>query len=135
MVSEKKYWEEYYEAKTACEWNNGKLEEKPVSDHLTYLVYLWFLKLLDHYLTVHPIARMSGLEMGFRLALPSKTVIRKPDLGVVRNDNPVALKPLDRSYRGIFDLCIEALSDSTQTEARRDTVTKKAEYTAARVPE
>jgi Uma2 family endonuclease len=134
-VSEQEYWERWYEAETAYEWNNGRLEEKPVSDYLTYVVYSWLVKLLDHFLDVHPVARMTGLDMGFRMRLPDKTVIRKPDLGVVRNDNPVALQPLDRSFHGIFDLCIEALSDSKPGEAERDTVTKKAEYLAAGVTE
>jgi hypothetical protein len=135
FVSEQEYWERWYEAETAYEWNNGRLEEKPVSDQLTYLAYPWFLELLDFYLAVHPVAQPTGLEMGFRMALPGTTVIRKPDLGVVRNDNPVPLKPLDRSYRGIFDLCVEALSDSSRKEMERDTLTKKAEYLAAGVPE
>jgi len=128
FVSEQEYWDHYYESEIAYEWNNGRLEEKPVSDHLTFLAYLWFLALLEHFLKVHPIAHIIGLEMGFRMRLPRKTVIRKLDLGVVRHDNPVPIKPLDRSFLGICDLCIEALSDSTPQEARRDTVTKKGEY-------
>ena len=132
FVSEQEYWEQYYEAEISYEWNNGLLEEKPVSDHLTFQGYFWFLKLIDHFLTVNPIAKTIGLEMGFRMMLPNKTVIRKPDIGVIRNDNPVAIKPLDRSFRGICDICIEALSDSTPKEMWRDTVTKKNEYFVVR---
>ncbi len=53
---------------------------------------------------------------------------RIPDLGVVLNSNPKSLHLRDRSYAGIFDLCIEALSDSTLRETKRDTVVKKGEY-------
>ena len=135
-VPETVYWEKYYDLSDIhYEWNNGRLEEKPVSDYLTYQVYAWLVALLGHFLETNPIAGTVGLEMGFRLALPGKVVIRKPDLAVVRNDNVVPLRPLDRSYRGIFDLCIEALSDSTVAERERDEVGKKREYAAGGVPE
>ncbi|CAK0751230.1 hypothetical protein CCP3SC15_1750008 [Gammaproteobacteria bacterium] len=39
------------------------------------------------------------------------------------------------SYRGIFDLCVEALSNSNKKQRERDTVTKKAEYAAVGVSE
>ena len=135
-VSEDLYWEKYYEfSDIHYEWNNGYLEEKPASDYLTYQIYAWFVELLSHFLRVEPIAKMVGLEMGFRMALPGRVVIRKPDLGVARNDNAVPLEPLDRSFHGVFDLCIEALSDSTQGERERDEVTKKREYATGGVPE
>jgi hypothetical protein len=135
-VSEETYWKDYYlEADIHYEWNNGRLEEKPVSDYETYLVYAWFVELLRHFLRVRPMARMIALEMGFRLPLPDKTVIRKPDLGVVRDDNPQPLRPREASYRGVFDLCIEALSVKERRGIERDTVTKKAEYAAGGVPE
>jgi hypothetical protein len=87
------------------------------------------------YLHVRPVGRMIGLEMGFRMAFLNRVVIRKPDLAVVLNTNPVPLRDKDRSYRGIFDLCIESLSDSNKTEVERDTVTKHLEYAAAGVRE
>ncbi len=136
LVSEAVYWTEYYlESDHHYEWNNGRLEEKPVSDYETFLVYAWFGELVRHFLRTHPCAQLVGLEMGFRLPLPSGTVIRKPDFGVVRNDNPQPLLPLDCSYRGVFDLCIEALSDQERSGIERDTFTKKAEYAAGGVPE
>ena len=91
--------------------------------------------LLEHFLTAQPIAKMVALEMGFRLPLPTGTVIRKPDFGVVLNDNPQPLLPLDASYHGVFDLCVEALSDQERRDIVRDTVVKKAEYAAGGVPE
>ncbi|WP_020502882.1 Uma2 family endonuclease [Lamprocystis purpurea] len=136
LVSEAVYWTTYYlESDHHYEWNNGRLEEKPVSDYETFLVYAWFSELVRHFLRTHPCAQLVGLEMGFRLPLPSGTVIRKPDFGVVRNDNPQPLLPLDCSYRGVFDLCIEALSDQERSGIERDTVIKKAEYAAGGVPE
>jgi hypothetical protein len=135
-VSEEEYWLHYYlEPDIHYEWNDGRLEEKPVSDYATYLVYEWLTVLLRHFLKAHPVARMVALEMGFRLPLPHKTVIRKPDLGVVRNDNAQRLLPLDVSYHGVFDLCIEALSDKERRGIERDEVSKKAEYAAGGVPE
>jgi Uma2 family endonuclease len=136
IVSEAEYWAEYYSHPDfSYEWNNGRLEEKPVSDFAQFRLYVWFLSLLKDYLHVHPIARMIGLETGFRLALPTKTTIRKPDLGVVLNSNPTPLGDKDRSYHGIFDLCIESLSDSSKKDVERDTVVKKLEYAAAGVSE
>lgn len=136
IVSEEEYWEQYYSHPDfSYEWNDGKLEVRPVSDYAQFRVYLWFLALLKDYLHVYPIARMIGLEMGFRLKLPRKTTIRKPDLAVVLNSNPVPLGDKDRSYRGIFDICIESLSDSTKKEIERDTKTKKLEYAQAGVRE
>jgi len=136
FVTETEYWEKYYEQPDVVyEWNNGLLEEKPVSDYVNYLMWKWFTTLLDHFLMSRPIAKTTGLEMGFRLALPNKTAIRRPDLGVVCNNNPVSLEANDRTYRGVYDMCIEALSDSTEKEKERDTVAKKQEYAASSVKE
>jgi cellulose biosynthesis protein BcsQ len=135
-VSEAIYWEKYYEAsETIYEWNNGILEEKRVSDHLNVLMYIWFLKILDHFLEVYPIAKIAALEMGFRFTSAQKNVIRRPDLGIVLNHNLVSLEPDDCTYKGIFDLCVEALSTSTSDIIKRDTVAKKAEYANAGVKE
>lgn len=135
-VSEDEYWRTYYlDSDIHYEWNNGRLEEKPVSNYETFLVYEWFMHLLRLFLDTKPIAKMVALEMGFRLALPTGVAIRKPDFGVVCNDNPQPLLPLDASYHGIFDLCVEALSDLDRRDILRDTQVKKAEYAAGGVPE
>ncbi|MCP4699222.1 MAG: Uma2 family endonuclease, partial [Gammaproteobacteria bacterium] len=115
--------------------HNGYLEERPVSDQATYLTHQWFLELLRYYLQVHPIAQTTGLGMGFRMALPDEINIRRPDTGVVFNDNPVPLLLYDNCYNGIFDMCIEAVSDSTDKTIERDTVTKKEEYAKGGVRE
>ncbi|MEA1051354.1 Uma2 family endonuclease [Lamprobacter modestohalophilus] len=134
-VSEADYWAYYYEHENAYEWNDGYLEVKPVSDTLTIQVYQWLLRLLHYYLDTHDNARLTALEMGFRLSLPDKVAIRKPDLGVVLDSNPIPLADLDRSYKGTLDLCVEALSDSTPAEIARDTEQKRREYEAAGVRE
>ncbi len=128
-VSEEEYWEKYYNHPDFnYEWNNGYLEEKPMSDLKGSLVYQWFLVLLRQFLQEFPIAKMIGLEFGFRLALPRKTSIRKPDLAVVLNTNPIMLGDTEFSYKGTFDICIESLSYSRLKEIKRDTVEKKKEY-------
>ncbi len=136
-VSEAEYWKTYYEHPDhSYEWNNGLLEEKPMPDFLSISLYQWFYRLLEEYLTVFPIGRIMILEMGFRLELGKKKVsIRKPDLAVILHSNLVEAQPLDRSFRGVCDLCIEFLSDSTPAEVERDTVHKKEEYAKAGVAE
>ncbi|MGB0385870.1 MAG: Uma2 family endonuclease [Ardenticatenaceae bacterium] len=144
-VSEETYWEKYYHHPDFnYEWVNGRLEEKPMSNLATFYVYRWFLRLLESYLEVNQIAKLTGLEMGFTVPLPpekekkrnkKRKNVRKPDLGVVLNSNPVNLDPKDNSYDGIFDLCIEAISYTTKKAEKRDTVEKKEEYEYVRVKE
>lgn len=135
-VSEETYWTRYYrEADMQYEWNNGVLEEKPVSDFETYCIYVWLLRLLDTFLEAKPLGKLVGLEMGFRLPLQDKVVIRKPDLAVVRNDNPGVLLPVDLAYHGVYDLCIEALSTAKPAHIHRDKVQNHGEYAAGGVPE
>jgi hypothetical protein len=135
-VSEADYWEFYYLGpEVTYEWNNGVLEEKGVSDYLTFQVFDWFIQLLIEYLRTNPIANRVGLEMGFRLRLPNKVAIRRPDYGLVLHDNPAPLEGPVQSYRGIFDICIEGVSTSTKAMQQRDTVVKKVEYAAGGVRE
>jgi hypothetical protein len=135
-VAEAEYWQTYYDlGDIRYEWNNGFLEAKPLTDYVKYLMYSWLVDLLKDFLHVYPVARLIGLDMGFRLVLPRKVTIRKPDLGVVLHNNPVPLGDKDRTYSGIFDLCIESLSDSSQWEIDRDTIVKKSEYAEAGVRE
>ena len=138
--SEQDYWTRYYlrsdrPSDQGYEWNNGRLEEIPVSDFETFQVYHWFMLLLDHYLRARPVGQVVALDMGFRLRLPSGVVVRKPDLGLVLADNPQPILPFDVAYHGVFDLCVEALSDTQRSHTERDTLTKKAEYAAGGVPE
>ncbi len=108
---------------------------KGVSDKLTLFSYEWFFELLRNYLRVTQVGHLVALETGFRLTLPHKTTIRKPDLGVILKNNPVPWNDTDNSFRGICDLCVEALSDSTKQEMERDTKVKFKEYAQVGVPE
>ncbi len=134
-VSEEEYWEKYYDNDRIFEWNDGVLEEKPMGDHLSYLMSDWFHSLLKEYLEANPVAKIFGTDLGFRLVLPKTTVIRRPDLSVVLNSNPVRFGLLDRSYEGTFDICFEFLSDSDRKAAERDTLEKKSEYCAGGIRE
>ena len=135
-VSEAVYWEKYYEHPDfRYEWNNGVLEEVPVSDYLNIAMYVWFVKLLLSFLEVYPVGKLIMMEMGFRLALPKKITIRKPDLAIILDENPDPVAPEDRTFHGIYDLCIELISDATLKDIRRDTITKKIEYAAIGVRE
>ena len=128
-IPEDVYWEKYYELSDIhYEWNDGFLEEKPVSDYKSTLMFLWFIELLGHFIKVYPMGKIMTLEMGFRMKTAQKTVIRKPDAGVILNTNPVELKESDIRYSGIVDLCIEILSDSNRKNIERDTKMKKEEY-------
>lgn len=128
-VSEEDYWEHYFHHPDFnYEWNDGILEEKPVSDVATVAIYHWFAILIYAYLEANPIAKLGMLEFAVRLPLPHKTAIRKPDLTLVLNDNLQPLADQDRSYRGVCDLAVEALSDSSRREKERDQVVKYAEY-------
>ncbi len=136
FVSEELYWQEYYtHPDFNYEWNDGYLEEKPMSNYVESTMYAWFLDILRRFLTVQPIARLTLLEIGVYMALPHKISIRKPDLGVVLNRNPTALGDYDCSYHGTFDLCVESISNTTRHEIERDTVVKLGEYEAAGVQE
>ena len=135
-VAEDEYWEKYYEVSDyAYEWNNGVLEEKPVSDYATFKIYKWLFLLVEAYLLSHPIGKLVALETGFRLPLADKITIRKPDFFVVRNDNPTPYLDSDNRFQGIADLCVEAISDTSKKNLERDTKTKRSEYEMAGVHE
>ena len=79
-VSEQDYWEKYYEVSDYhYEWNNGILEEKPVSDYVTFKLYKWLFLLIEAFLTTRPIGKLVALETGFRMSFPQqkRVTIRK----------------------------------------------------------
>lgn len=142
-VSKAEYWATYYNHPDASyEWNDGYLEAKPLSTPQQYNLYLWFLILLKQYIQVYQTGQLMGLETGFTMIIPdlklpgrNKEAVRKPDIAVIRHENPVPWGEADHSYAGVCDLCIEVLSDSKKSEIERDTKTKKAEYALAGVQE
>ena len=128
-VSEKNYWRYYYDHPDFnYEWNNGLLEEKAVSNLRGFNIFRWFFALIEQYLKTTREGILVGLEMGFKLDLKTKKTIRKPDLALIHKDNPIQMAPEDRTYVGCFDMCFEALSDSTTKAKENDTVVKKSEY-------
>lgn len=142
-VSKETYWATYYaHADASYEWNNGYLEAKPLSTAVQYRLFLWFLKLLHEYVTIYGNADLMSLETGFTLTVPNpdvpgtlKETVRKPDLAAIRHDNPIQWGEHEHSYKGICDLCLESLSDSSIKEILRDTKIKKSEYAFAGVQE
>ena len=117
------------------EWNAGVLEEKPVSTIAQLRLYRWFLQILSYNLEVNHLAEAAMFEFLAEMEAGDKLVKRKPDLLIVRNDNPIPLHDDDTSYAGVCDLCVELLSTSNQANIDRDIKVKKAEYAAAGVHE
>ena len=136
-VSEKEYWEKYYDlSDISYEWNNGVLEEKPMADFESFQMYLWYVNILLEYLKNYNEGMLVGLDIGFKMNLDRKRKsIRKPDLALIHKKNPVQMKPRETTYRGIFDICFEFLSDTTRVNIERDTVVKKLEYEQAGIKE
>ncbi len=135
-VSEEEYWEQYYhDLDYVYEWNNGYLEEKPVSDVKGSKSYQWFCRILDCYFETYPIGTSINLDIGFRLEFKDNIQIRRPDLAIVMHDNPIAVHSDDFTYKGIYDICVESLSYSTPKDIKRDTVIKKNAYAAVGVKE
>lgn len=135
-VSNSVYWQAYYDhPHENYEWNNGQLEVKPMSSVVEFELYLWFMQLLNAYLTVQPVGQIVGLETGFEMLLPHKSSVRKPDIAFVHQNNPIPLLDTARRYEGIFDLCVESVSASSRKEIERDTVDKRQEYALAGVQE
>lgn len=86
--AKEEYWENYYhenDSDIVYEWNNGYLEVKPVSDQKGSETLQWFCDILRCYIHAYPLGRTSNLDIGFRLAIPGRVEIRKPDLAVEPN--------------------------------------------------
>ena len=147
-VSKEEYWARWYEnpypdIDVSYEWNNGRLEAKPLPNKPQLNLYKWFLVLLHCYIETYPIADLISLETGFVLKMedsaePSgqREAVRKPDIGVILNSNPVPWGGVEqRHFDGVCDMVVEAVSDSTPAEVRRDTEEKKRDYALAGVKE
>ena len=147
-VSKEEYWARWYESPypdidVSYEWNNGRLEAKPLPNKPQLNLYNWFLDLLRRYIYTYPIADLINLETGFVLKIedpaePSgqREAVRKPDIGVILNSNPVPWGGVDqRHFDGVCDMVVEAVSDSTPAEVLRDTEEKRRDYALAGVKE
>jgi Uma2 family endonuclease len=133
QVSEEEYWEKYY-SDTPYEWNNGILEVKPLSDFRSNLLKIWFEALLHEYRNIQKNFQEIACEIGFKMTLKKGNKVRKPDIGFV-GPTSLQMEEDDRTYKGIFDLCVEFLSDSRHSEVKRDTEQKFKEYEEAGVKE
>ena len=147
-VTLEEYWAKWYEhpypdIDVSYEWNNGILEAKPLANAPQLDLGNWFLALLRQYVNTHGIAKLINMETGFLLTMTDseessrmRRAVRKPDIGVILNSNPVSWGHIDqRSFEGVCDAVVEFLSDSTQTEVLRDTEEKKRDYALAGVKE
>ena len=147
-VSKEEYWAKWYEnpypdIDVSYEWNNGRLEAKPWANGPQLYLYNWFLDLLRRFVGTHAIAKLINLETGFVLTIadpeePSgqREAVRKPDIGVILNSNPVSWGGIDqRHFEGVCDMVVEAVSDSTPAEVLRDTEEKRRDYALAGVKE
>ena len=147
-VSKEEYWARWYEnpypdIDVSYEWNNGRLEAKPLPNEPQLDLYNWFLDLLRRFISTYPIAKLINLETGFVLTIadpaePSgqREAVRKPDIGVILSSNPVSWGGIDqRHFEGVCDMVVEAVSDSTPAEVIRDTEEKRRDYALAGVKE
>ena len=146
-VTLEEYWTKWYanpyaDKEVSYEWHNGRLEAKPLSTRAQLELYNWFFHLLLHYVESHPIASLLNLETGFILSIQDldnptgeRKEVRKPDIGVIRNDNPVEWEKGERVYKGSCDMCVESVSDSTRAAILRDTEAKKQSYAGSGVRE
>ena len=147
-VTLEEYWARWYEnpypdIDVSYEWNNGRLEAKPLPNKPQLDLYNWFLQLLLRYLSTFPIAELINLETGFVLTMedpaePSEVrkAVRKPDIGVILTSNPIPWGGVDRRhFDGVCDLVVEAVSDATPAEVLRDTEEKRRDYALAGVKE
>ena len=147
-VSKEEYWARWYEnpypdIDVSYEWNNGRLEAKPLPNEPQLDLYNWFLDLLRRFISTYPLAKLINLETGFVLTIadpaePSgqREAVRKPDIGVILNSNPVPWGGIDqRHFEGVCDMVVEAVSDSTPAEVIRDTEEKRRDYALAGVKE
>ncbi len=134
-VSLEEYWEHWYEHPDFnYEWNNGILEGKAVPTADQTKLYRWYFNILGAFVDGLN-ATFAFHDIGFLLTIPdpkkpgsTKRVVRKPDQAVILPSNPVQWVGKERSYKGVFDLVVEVISDSHKRHVTRDTTTKRQEY-------
>lgn len=141
-VSEDEYWKTYYnyvgKSDFRYEWNNGYLEEIPGRTYAAVKMQMWLDGILYYFISEagnRTVQHVIMRKIGFRLALSDKVAIRKPASAVISDENPVKLQGSDSVYSGIFDICIDTVSDISDETVRQDTVIKKDKYEAAGVRE
>ena len=147
-VTLEEYWVKWYEnpyrdIDVSYEWNNGRLEACPPHTAPQLALCAWFLDLLRSYVSTFPIAKLINLGVGFVLTMEDpaepcveRKAVRKPDIGVLLKSNPAPWGGVDqRHVGGVCDMVVEAISDFTPEEVRRDTEEKRRDYALAGVKE
>ncbi len=147
-VTKEEYWAKWYQnpyprIDVSYEWINGILQAKPPSNHPQIKQYHWFLSLISLYTETYPIADLIHLNCGVSMTVPDPAqpsgewdVVYKPDLGVIRHDNPAPWGAVGQyAFEGVCDICVEEISDASPEEVRRDTHEKKKGYAIAGVKE
>ena len=136
IVDETTFWAEYYEdPDIRYEWNDGKLEEKPMAVIYSILCTEWFISLVKEFLKANNYQHIILADIGFKLNLPNKTVIRRPDHAILLGTKALNCDIHASSYDGIYDICIETLSRSKEEYIDRDIKVKKREYSQGKVKE
>ena len=148
-VSKEEYWARWYEnpypdIDVSYEWNNGRLEAKPLPNEPQLDLYNWFLDLLRRFISTYPIAKLINLETGFVLTIadpaePSGPARggaqaghrRDPEQqpGTVGRHRPAPFRGRLRHGRG------GGLRIPRRAEALRDTEEKRRDYALAGVKE
>ena len=80
-VTKEEYWARWYEnpypdIDVSYEWNNGRLEAKPLPNEPQLDLYNWFLDLLRRYISTYPIAKID--QSGDRLCPENRGPCRVP---------------------------------------------------------
>ena len=136
IVDEATFWADYYEdPDIRYEWNDGQLEEKPMPVINSILCTDWFISLIKEYFKTNNYPHIILADIGFKLNLSNKTVIRRPDHAILLGRKALNCNVHASSYDGIYDICIETLSRSKQEYIDRDTKVKKKEYSQGKVKE
>jgi len=136
IVDEATFWADYYEDMDfRYEWNNGILEEKPMAVISGILYTDWLISLLKEYLKAKNYEYLIVADIGFKLNLPGKSVIRRPDHAILLGEKATNCDTNASTYQGVYDICIETLSHSKQKYIDRDTIDKKREYSQGKVKE
>ena len=93
----------------------------------------WFISLIKEYLSANNNKHIILSDVGFKLNLPNKTVIRRPDHAILLGRKSLRCDIHAASYDGIYDICIETLSRSKKEYIDRDTKVKKMNAVKAKL--
>lgn len=135
-VTREEYFARYYEDELfKYEYCNGVLEKAGMPTKNDLLLIKFIIFLLDEFFKVNPIGDFFQDHISFSVNFPGKEAERIPDITVILYDNPERLDGEESRFKGVFDLCIEVVSNSNKRQIIRDVVDKKQEYETMKVKE